>query len=374
MEPLLRNQKEGGGAGRSGNYKLDRRRIIIVQSVSSVFFLVVLLLLSAAVLVSQRPTTNNSYFPSVYAQEEHNRRQYDDAINTGGLLGSGLLTHGDNPKHEDGRGTSNATSTSNLTSSSDLGSNQERGEKEGVSSIPTRIQRIKNWFICRSKVIRRFMTKEEEKEKKDEDHESNRNGVIFRDVKVEDKNKDDKQDEQDDHRNKNNNNSDNIHEKETKEEITLDDELEEEEEEEDMGWAPYASGRFLQLANTGFYAGNKFFKVEENFVAHFGINGDPTVSEAWGMRPLPEDPVKESNKRGYLSFAPDSRARLGTMTTTEVFINLVDNTHLDDEGFAPFARIVSGNRYLEENYPQLSFIIGTRVERDLTPPPPASDS
>eukprot|EP00465_Bigelowiella_longifila_P007925 CAMPEP_0185276614 /NCGR_PEP_ID=MMETSP1359-20130426/56568_1 /TAXON_ID=552665 /ORGANISM="Bigelowiella longifila, Strain CCMP242" /LENGTH=95 /DNA_ID=CAMNT_0027870343 /DNA_START=45 /DNA_END=332 /DNA_ORIENTATION=- len=95
------------------------------------------------------------------------------------------------------------------------------------------------------------------------------------------------------------------------------------------------------------------------------------------------------------------------MTTTEVFINLVDNTHLDDEGFAPFARIISGiqtidalysayssstttnnpeatapdpikiymqgNRYLEENFPQLSFIIGTRVERDLTPPLPVSE-
>jgi len=158
-------------------------------------------------------------------------------------------------------------------------------------------------------------------------------------------------------------------------------------------WAPYSSGRFLQLANTGFFAGNRFFKVEENFVAHFGISGDPGVSEAWGLRPLPEDPIRESNRRGYLSFAPDSRTRLGQMTTTEVFINLMDNLYLDKQGFAPFARIVSGietidslcmkysgrddgpnplriyhegNIYLERSFPELSFIIGTRLEKNLT--------
>eukprot|EP00471_Norrisiella_sphaerica_P010261 CAMPEP_0184501978 /NCGR_PEP_ID=MMETSP0113_2-20130426/49092_1 /TAXON_ID=91329 /ORGANISM="Norrisiella sphaerica, Strain BC52" /LENGTH=619 /DNA_ID=CAMNT_0026890939 /DNA_START=139 /DNA_END=1998 /DNA_ORIENTATION=+ len=166
-------------------------------------------------------------------------------------------------------------------------------------------------------------------------------------------------------------------------------------------WAPYASGRFLQLANTGFFAGNKFFKVEDNFVAHFGINGDPTVSDAWSMRVIPEDPVRESNRRGYLSFAPDPRPQFGQMTTTEVFINLVDNSHLDKEGFAPFGRIVEGmetvdslfvncfpnsdphslpdplriytegNRYLETLFPELSFIIGTRVEKNYEKRPSA---
>jgi len=170
-------------------------------------------------------------------------------------------------------------------------------------------------------------------------------------------------------------------------------------------WAPYSSGRFVQLANTGFFAGNRFFMVEENFVAHFGISGDPSVSEAWGMRPLPGDVVRESNKRGYISFSPDSRPRMGDMTTTEVFINLVDNSHLDENNLAPFGRIIEGievvddlyetpipadhgdprgsraggtssavpdplriymegNKYLERSFPKMSYIIGTRVERN----------
>ena len=50
-----------------------------------------------------------------------------------------------------------------------------------------------------------------------------------------------------------------------------------------------------------------------------------------------DDPVIESNVRGRVSFAragPNSR-------TTQVFINLKDNTSLDDR-FIPFGEVVEG--------------------------------
>ena len=54
---------------------------------------------------------------------------------------------------------------------------------------------------------------------------------------------------------------------------------------------------------------------------------------------IPDDPVVESNTRGILTFAkssvPDSR-------TTQVFINLVNNSGLDEMGFSPFGEVLSG--------------------------------
>ena len=55
---------------------------------------------------------------------------------------------------------------------------------------------------------------------------------------------------------------------------------------------------------------------------------------------IPDDPVKQSNKRGFVTFAqtnaPNSRS-------TQVFVNYGDNRRLDGMRFAPFGQVVKGH-------------------------------
>jgi peptidyl-prolyl cis-trans isomerase A (cyclophilin A) len=111
-------------------------------------------------------------------------------------------------------------------------------------------------------------------------------------------------------------------------------------------WAPNGADRFYNLVKTGFYDGAKFFRVLYNFVAQFGLKGDPAVDRIWADAIIADDPVKESNRKGTITFAkagPNSR-------TTQVFINLRDNTQLDGQGFAPFGRVIEGMDTVESLY------------------------
>ncbi|MBI3981589.1 MAG: peptidylprolyl isomerase [Gemmatimonadetes bacterium] len=103
-------------------------------------------------------------------------------------------------------------------------------------------------------------------------------------------------------------------------------------------WAPNGADRFYNLVKHGFYDEARFFRVIAGFMAQFGINADPQVSARWRGASIPDDPVKESNQRGYVTFAmagPNTR-------TTQVFINFGDNARLDGMGFPPFGRVIQG--------------------------------
>jgi peptidyl-prolyl cis-trans isomerase A (cyclophilin A) len=148
-------------------------------------------------------------------------------------------------------------------------------------------------------------------------------------------------------------------------------------------WAPLAADRFYNLVRRGFYNENRFFRVVEGFVVQWGIHGDPAVSEAWMEAKLPPERARQSNIRGRVTFAqasPDTR-------TTQVFINLGNNSKLDLDGVAPFGQVVSslvlverifkefgegppqellllgGNRFMQEFMPQLDYIRKATIEQ-----------
>lgn len=148
-------------------------------------------------------------------------------------------------------------------------------------------------------------------------------------------------------------------------------------------WAPLGAARFLELVDTeGFWKGIRFFRVISGFMAQFGIHGKHEVSAVYREMKLKDDPVVESNKRGYISFATSGK----DSRTTQMFINLVDNTNLDGMGFSPFGKVIKGmdvvdkiysgygegapngrgpdqgliqdegNRYLKRHFPNLSYV------------------
>src|SRR5215468_12784976 len=103
-------------------------------------------------------------------------------------------------------------------------------------------------------------------------------------------------------------------------------------------WAPKGADRFYNLVKNGFYDNVRFFRVISGFMAQFGINGDPAIMANWRTAQIPDDPVTQSNTRGMITFAtagPNSR-------TSQVFINFADNSRLDQSGFAPFGKVISG--------------------------------
>jgi peptidyl-prolyl cis-trans isomerase A (cyclophilin A) len=112
-------------------------------------------------------------------------------------------------------------------------------------------------------------------------------------------------------------------------------------------WAPQGADRFYNLVKSGFYDNTRFFRVISGFMVQFGIHGDPAVSAAWRNARIAPDPVKQSNKRGYITYAmggsPDTR-------TTQLFINFGDNARLDASGFAPFGQVASGMDVVDKIY------------------------
>jgi peptidyl-prolyl cis-trans isomerase A (cyclophilin A) len=157
----------------------------------------------------------------------------------------------------------------------------------------------------------------------------------------------------------------------------------------DRKWAPLGADRFYTLVKSGFYDGARFFRVLPGFVVQFGIARDPALNARWHKANLPDDPVKQSNRRGTVSFATDGP----NTRTTQVFINLANNARLDARSFAPFATVMQGmeavqllysgygegppigggpsqtraeaegNAYFEREFPKLDYIKKATIEK-----------
>ena len=52
-----------------------------------------------------------------------------------------------------------------------------------------------------------------------------------------------------------------------------------------------------ELVGQDFFSEIIFFRVIQNFMAQFGISGNPAVAAKWRNEKMQDDPVKESNKR-----------------------------------------------------------------------------
>lgn len=154
-------------------------------------------------------------------------------------------------------------------------------------------------------------------------------------------------------------------------------------------WAPHGADRFFNLVRSGFYNDARFFRAIPNFMVQFGIHGDPEVSKVWRNAQIPVDPVKQSNKRGFITYAMGASP---STRTTQVFINFRNNTNLDGMGFAAFGEVATGmevvdkistfygegapkgkgpdqgrlqaegNAYLLKNFPKLDYIKTATVE------------
>jgi peptidyl-prolyl cis-trans isomerase A (cyclophilin A) len=111
-------------------------------------------------------------------------------------------------------------------------------------------------------------------------------------------------------------------------------------------WAPRGVDRFFDLVRARLFDDSRFFRVRAGFIVQFGIAGDPAVATRWKEKTIADDPVRESNTRGLVTYAmtgPDAR-------TTQLFINLGDNSRLDREGFAPIGRVIEGMPIVDQLY------------------------
>ena len=129
-------------------------------------------------------------------------------------------------------------------------------------------------------------------------------------------------------------------------------------------WAPLGADRFFNLVKHHFYDNASVFRVVPGFVAQFGISSYPPVTAAWEKTEIKDDPVTQTNKKGYVTFAtagPNTR-------TTQIFISLKDNPFLDKSGFAPFGSVdAEGMKVVEMFYDQYGDNAGIdqgRIEKE----------
>jgi len=111
-------------------------------------------------------------------------------------------------------------------------------------------------------------------------------------------------------------------------------------------WSPNGADRFYNLVKNGFYDGVVFYRVVPNFMVQFGISGNPKIEAAWAHANLRDDPLKQGNKRGRITYAmagPNTR-------TTQVFINFRDNSNLDSQGFTSFGEVTDGMDVVDKLY------------------------
>jgi len=116
-------------------------------------------------------------------------------------------------------------------------------------------------------------------------------------------------------------------------------------------WSPLAADRFYQTVKHQYYNQTVFYRVVPNFVAQWG-NNDTSVFKLWEPYKIPDEPVTQSNLRGYMSYARSGKETRGST----LFINLKDNQRLDTviangiKGYPPFGKVIRGMDVVDSLY------------------------
>jgi peptidyl-prolyl cis-trans isomerase A (cyclophilin A) len=111
-------------------------------------------------------------------------------------------------------------------------------------------------------------------------------------------------------------------------------------------WAPRGVDRFHELIRTAHFKESRFYRVVPGFIAQFGVHKDFETNRMWRQFFILDDPRVLSNARGTLTFAQDGP----TTRATEIFFNLRDNPLLDEQKFAPFAKVIEGMDVVDRLY------------------------
>jgi peptidyl-prolyl cis-trans isomerase A (cyclophilin A) len=112
-------------------------------------------------------------------------------------------------------------------------------------------------------------------------------------------------------------------------------------------WAPIGADRFYNLVRGKFFDGCTFFRVKSGFMAQFGVSPNPKVTAAWSNEKMMDEPVKQSNKRGFVTFA---KASIPNSRGTQLFISTGDNSFLDAQGFSPIGEVLEGMDVVDKFY------------------------
>jgi cyclophilin family peptidyl-prolyl cis-trans isomerase len=109
---------------------------------------------------------------------------------------------------------------------------------------------------------------------------------------------------------------------------------------------PIGADRLYNLARLGYYDDTRFHRVNASYIAQFGLSGDSAVNAVWRERFMPDDPPRSTNRRGTFAFSmkgPNTRS-------TQIYINLGDNSRNDGEPFTVLGTVVEGMNVVDSLY------------------------
>jgi peptidyl-prolyl cis-trans isomerase A (cyclophilin A) len=135
-------------------------------------------------------------------------------------------------------------------------------------------------------------------------------------------------------------------------------------------WAPKGADHFHALVKAGYYDDCRFYRVLPKYIAQFGINGTPATAAKWKELPIDDDPVKQKNTRGRLTFAkggPNSQgfAPIGEIVEGQDLVDQLFSGYGDGapKGRGPSQKKIyeDGNAWLQKDFKDLDYIKSARI-------------